>query len=86
MLRSKRSRSKTRSSGTPRPRASGVAAELDWGRCEDTVPTLVDQLPGDIEKHYDWIGFDPRGVGASRPAVHCDPDNELLYRVWQAQW
>lgn len=23
---------------------------------------------------YDWIGFDPRGVGASEPAVSCDPD------------
>jgi pimeloyl-ACP methyl ester carboxylesterase len=22
-------------------------------------------------KDYDWIGFDPRGVGASRPAVNC---------------
>jgi len=23
---------------------------------------------------YDWIGFDPRGVGASEPAVSCDND------------
>ena len=23
---------------------------------------------------YDWIGFDPRGVGASKPALSCDPD------------
>ena len=23
---------------------------------------------------YDWIGFDPRGVGASKPALTCDPD------------
>ena len=22
---------------------------------------------------YDWIGFDPRGVGASRPSISCDP-------------
>jgi pimeloyl-ACP methyl ester carboxylesterase len=22
---------------------------------------------------YDWIGFDPRGVGSSRPALSCDP-------------
>jgi pimeloyl-ACP methyl ester carboxylesterase len=22
---------------------------------------------------YDWIGFDPRGVGASRPSVSCNP-------------
>ncbi|MFC4859066.1 alpha/beta fold hydrolase [Actinophytocola glycyrrhizae] len=23
---------------------------------------------------YDWIGFDPRGVGASRPSLSCIPD------------
>jgi pimeloyl-ACP methyl ester carboxylesterase len=23
---------------------------------------------------YDWIGFDPRGVGASIPAISCEPD------------
>jgi pimeloyl-ACP methyl ester carboxylesterase len=31
-----------------------------------------------VPKHagdaYDWIGFDPRGVGASRPALSCDPN------------
>jgi pimeloyl-ACP methyl ester carboxylesterase len=23
---------------------------------------------------YDWIGFDPRGVGSSKPALSCQPD------------
>jgi pimeloyl-ACP methyl ester carboxylesterase len=23
---------------------------------------------------YDWIGFDPRGVGSSRPAITCEPN------------
>ena len=23
---------------------------------------------------YDWIGFDPRGVGSSQPALSCNPD------------
>ncbi len=23
---------------------------------------------------YDWIGFDPRGVGSSLPAISCEPD------------
>jgi pimeloyl-ACP methyl ester carboxylesterase len=23
---------------------------------------------------YDWIGFDPRGVGASQPSLSCDPN------------
>ena len=26
-----------------------------------------------IGDSYDWIGFDPRGIGASRPALACDP-------------
>ncbi|WP_206664142.1 alpha/beta hydrolase [Thermomonospora catenispora] len=30
-------------------------------------------LAKDVAAAYDWIGFDPRGVGASRPAVVCDP-------------
>ena len=25
---------------------------------------------------YDWIGFDPRGVGASIPAISCEPNYE----------
>lgn len=25
-------------------------------------------------KSYDWIGFDPRGVGSSKPALSCIPD------------
>ena len=35
-------------------------------------------LGGSVPEHagdaYDWIGFDPRGVGASRPALSCIPD------------
>ncbi|MGQ0632283.1 MAG: alpha/beta hydrolase [Sporichthyaceae bacterium] len=34
---------------------------------------LGDLVPGGIGDRYDWIGFDPRGVGASRPALGCDP-------------
>lgn len=29
-------------------------------------------LPDDLRRAYDVIGFDPRGVGASRPAISCD--------------
>ncbi|MGQ0466616.1 MAG: alpha/beta hydrolase [Sporichthyaceae bacterium] len=32
---------------------------------------LVSQGAG---KSYDWIGWDPRGVGSSQPAVSCDDD------------
>ena len=31
-------------------------------------------VPNGVGSRYDWIGFDPRGVGASRPRVSCDPD------------
>jgi pimeloyl-ACP methyl ester carboxylesterase len=30
-------------------------------------------LPKRVAARYDWIGFDPRGVGASTPRVTCDP-------------
>ena len=31
-------------------------------------------MPKNAGKAYDWIGFDPRGVGSSRPALSCIPD------------
>jgi pimeloyl-ACP methyl ester carboxylesterase len=30
-------------------------------------------VPDQAGAAYDWIGFDPRGVGASKPALSCDP-------------
>jgi pimeloyl-ACP methyl ester carboxylesterase len=32
-----------------------------------------DFVPGNGDISYDWIGFDPRGVGDSKPALACDP-------------
>lgn len=41
-------------------------------------PFLVAQLDADgygsTVGDYDWIGFDPRGVGSSVPAISCDPN------------
>ncbi len=38
----------------------------------------LSRLGGAVPKNagaaYDWIGFDPRGVGTSRPALTCDAD------------
>ncbi|MBO0869252.1 MAG: alpha/beta fold hydrolase [Micromonosporaceae bacterium] len=31
-------------------------------------------VPNNAGDAYDWIGFDPRGVGASAPSLTCDPD------------
>ncbi|MDX6280694.1 MAG: hypothetical protein QOH03_1765 [Kribbellaceae bacterium] len=33
-----------------------------------------DFVPAGAGDAYDWIGFDPRGVGASKPALSCIPD------------
>lgn len=30
-------------------------------------------VPDKAGEAYDWIGFDPRGVGSSKPALTCDP-------------
>ena len=36
--------------------------------------TLGSSVPKGAGAHYDWIGFDPRGVGASRPRLTCRAD------------
>ncbi|WP_336211459.1 alpha/beta hydrolase [Nonomuraea sp. LPB2021202275-12-8] len=37
-------------------------------------------LPGKLAERYDVVGFDPRGVGASQPALRC-VDPEVYYRA-----
>lgn len=39
-----------------------------------SLATLGAQVPRGVGDRYDWIGFDPRGVGASVPALSCIPD------------
>lgn len=41
---------------------------------------LVESMPADVRQRFDLIGFDPRGVGASTPALWCnsDADNDRL--------
>lgn len=55
---------------------------------------LADWVPMGAGKNYDWIGFDPRGVGGSSPALRCDsgyfghdrpnyvPTRKKLMRAW----
>jgi pimeloyl-ACP methyl ester carboxylesterase len=38
------------------------------------IPALKAEHLGAAAAGYDWIGFDPRGVGSSVPALTCDPN------------
>jgi pimeloyl-ACP methyl ester carboxylesterase len=38
------------------------------------LATLGQYVPKGAGDAYDWIGFDPRGVGASKPSLSCDPN------------
>ncbi len=38
------------------------------------LSVLGQYVPHGVGGMYDWIGFDPRGVGASEPSLSCDPD------------
>ncbi|WP_166659528.1 alpha/beta hydrolase [Labedaea rhizosphaerae] len=38
------------------------------------LSVLGQYVPNGAGAAYDWIGFDPRGVGSSVPALTCDPD------------
>ncbi|MEV4311201.1 alpha/beta fold hydrolase [Actinocrispum sp. NPDC049592] len=37
-----------------------------------TLSVLGEFVPNGAGEAYDWIGFDPRGVGSSQPALTCD--------------
>lgn len=37
-----------------------------------TTSAYTQYVPDEAGSAYDWIGFDPRGVGSSKPALACD--------------
>ncbi len=39
-----------------------------------TLSILTAFVPDNAGASYDWIGFDPRGVGSSKPALSCIPN------------
>jgi pimeloyl-ACP methyl ester carboxylesterase len=62
-----------------------------------TLSTLGSAVPNHVGDAYDWIGFDPRGVGSSKPALSCisdyagfnrpqyEPTSLALEKVWLAK-
>ena len=42
----------------------------------DAAQWMLRDVPSELRKRFDFVGFDPRGVGASRPAVWCNSDAE----------
>lgn len=38
------------------------------------LSVLGQYVPNHVGDAYDWIGFDPRGVGSSEPALTCKPN------------
>ncbi|SDT71933.1 alpha/beta hydrolase [Actinoplanes derwentensis] len=61
------------------------------------LATLGQNVPKKAGAAYDWIGFDPRGVGASKPKLTCDstytgyqrppyvPDSAEIEKQWHAR-
>jgi pimeloyl-ACP methyl ester carboxylesterase len=46
----------------------------------ESAVSLVGTLPESVRQRFDLVGFDPRGVGSSKPALWCnsDEDNDRL--------
>ena len=48
----------------------------------DAAVGLLDALPPQIRQRFDLIGFDPRGIGSSTPALRCNSDaDQDAYRA-----
>ncbi|MGH3581564.1 MAG: alpha/beta hydrolase [Mycobacterium sp.] len=46
----------------------------------ESAVSLVGTMPDSVRQRFDLVGFDPRGVGSSKPALWCnsDDDNDRL--------
>ena len=44
-----------------------------------TLSVLGEYVPDNVGSEYDWIGFDPRGVGSSEPSLSCDGNLTTQY-------
>jgi pimeloyl-ACP methyl ester carboxylesterase len=50
------------------------------------IPVLADYVPGTAASTYDWVGFDPRGVGESTPTLRCDSHYFHVDRTPYVPW
>ena len=62
-----------------------------------SLPSISENVPRGAGARFDWIGMDPRGVGASAPSLRCNrryfgvdrppyvPRRARTYRVWLAR-
>ena len=60
----------------PRSQQQGIMLVNPGGPGADGLvwaPALAQGLAPDVARDYDMVGFDPRGVGSSVPALSCDP-------------
>ena len=67
------------------------------GGAGQRLSVLGELVPARAGAAYDWIGFDPRGVGASKPALSCDtkymgydrppyvPSTRAIEKTWLAR-
>ena len=57
------------------PATGDPAGQPGWARCHGLPLTaeVAQGLNPAVAASYDIVGFDPRGVGSSRPALSCDP-------------
>lgn len=52
----------------------GGPGESGLNLATDLIPALQGEGYNAAAADYDWIGFDPRGVGSSEPVLSCDPN------------
>jgi len=60
----------------PRSQQQGILLVNPGGPGGDGLPLAQEAAQGlspDVAADYDIVGFDPRGVGSSQPALSCDP-------------
>ncbi|PNS20103.1 hypothetical protein CAC42_5553 [Sphaceloma murrayae] len=63
------------------PSGSGVEFVV---RAGSTIAAVVHgDFPAAKERHYDIVGFDPRGVGLTSPPVQCSGSNEQWSQLWR---